>query len=40
LKGGNEILIQVLADFLVRQGVHPERLRVVSGEPIIFEIPG
>src|SRR5437016_2878968 len=33
----NEILIEVLADLGIRQGVHTERLGVVSGEVRIFE---
>jgi hypothetical protein len=40
LESGNEMFVEILADLLIRQGVHPERLGVVSGEPIVFEISG
>ena len=31
---------QIVADFLVGKGVHPERLGIVSGESRVFEIAG
>src|SRR5438477_545398 len=38
LEGADEMLVEVRADFRVRQGVHPERLGVVSGELRVLKI--
>src|SRR5436190_1896342 len=40
LEGRDEILVEVLADLFVGQGVHTERLGVVSGDARVFEVPG
>src|SRR5205085_5458917 len=39
LERRDEILLEILAHFGVRQGVHTERLGVVSGELALFEVP-
>src|SRR5207253_4131088 len=37
LEGGAEILVDELADLRIGQGVHTERLSVVSGQARVFE---
>jgi hypothetical protein len=38
LVGGDEVRLEVLADFVLGQGVRTERLGVVSGERCVLEI--
>jgi hypothetical protein len=40
LVGRDEMLVQVLADLLVRQGVLTERLRIVSGKAGLLKVAG
>src|SRR5262249_39243418 len=40
LEGGDEVFVEVLAGFGVSQGVHTERLGVVSGEARVFKVAG
>src|SRR5262249_5495734 len=40
LEGGDEVFVEVLADFGVGQGVHTGRLGIVSGDARIFKVAG